>query len=81
MKLTDVSIDTIVALAKQKETKWCLAPKSLFYLKFFVKKKVTTMNNHTASLEILWTCMSPCCHGNVFWTSNWKHVIKCDLYV
>jgi len=24
MELTDVSIDTIVALAKQKQTKWCL---------------------------------------------------------
>jgi len=28
--LTDVSIDAIVALAKQKQTKWCLAPKILF---------------------------------------------------
>jgi len=29
--------------AKQKQTKWCLVPKILFYLKFFVKKKVTTI--------------------------------------
>jgi len=26
--------------------------------------------------------MSSCCHGNfVFWTGNWKHVIKYDLYI
>jgi len=24
---------------------------------------------------------SPCCHGNLFWACNWKHVIKYDLYV
>jgi len=30
MKLTDVSIDGNVALAKQKKTKWCLVPKILF---------------------------------------------------
>jgi len=29
-ELTDVSIDTIVALAKQKQTKWCLKSKILF---------------------------------------------------
>jgi len=44
MELTDVSTDAIVALAKQKQTKWCLLPKILFYLKFFVKKKVTTID-------------------------------------
>jgi len=44
MKLTDVSIDAIVALAKQNQTKWCLIPKILFQLKFFVKKKVTTID-------------------------------------
>jgi len=30
MELTDVSIDTIVALAKQRETKWCFVPKISF---------------------------------------------------
>jgi len=30
MELTDVSTDGIVALAKQKQTKWCLVPKMLF---------------------------------------------------
>jgi len=30
MELTDISIDVIVALAKQKQTKWCLVPKILF---------------------------------------------------
>jgi len=30
MELTYVSIDAIVALAKQKHTKWCLVPKILF---------------------------------------------------
>jgi len=30
MELTDVSIDAIHALAKQKQTKWCLVPKILF---------------------------------------------------
>jgi len=29
-ELTDVSIDAIVALAKQKQTTWCLVPKILF---------------------------------------------------
>jgi len=43
MELTEVSIDEIVALAKQKQTKWCLVSKILFWLKFFVKKKVMTI--------------------------------------
>jgi len=30
MVLTDVSIDANVALAKQKQRKWCLVPKILF---------------------------------------------------
>jgi len=30
MELIDVSVDAIVALAKQKQTKWCLVPKILF---------------------------------------------------
>jgi len=30
MELTDVGIDAIVALAKQKQTKWCLVLKILF---------------------------------------------------
>jgi len=30
MELTDVSIDAIVALAKQSQTQWCLVPKILF---------------------------------------------------
>jgi len=30
MELTNVSIDAIVALAKQKQTKWCFVPKILF---------------------------------------------------
>jgi len=30
MELTDVSIDTIVALPKQKQTKWRFVPKILF---------------------------------------------------
>jgi len=30
MELTGVSIETIVTLAKQKQTKWCFVPKILF---------------------------------------------------
>jgi len=30
MELTDVSIDAIVILAKQNQTKWCLVSKILF---------------------------------------------------
>jgi len=30
MELTEGNIDAIVALAKQKQTKWCLVPKILF---------------------------------------------------
>ena len=44
MELTDVSIDAVVALAKQKQTKRCLVLKILFQLKFFDKKKVTTVD-------------------------------------
>jgi len=29
MEITDVSIDAVVVLAKQKQTKWCLVPKIL----------------------------------------------------
>ena len=47
MELTDVSIDAIVALEKQKQRKWCLVPKILFYLKFFVKKKVMTIDEQS----------------------------------
>jgi len=44
VELTDVSIDAIVAFAKQKQTKWCLVLKILFEFKFFAKKKVTTID-------------------------------------
>jgi len=44
MELTDVSIDATVALAKQKQTKWCLVRKIMFLLGRFVKKKVTTID-------------------------------------
>jgi len=30
MELTEVNIDAIVALAKQKQTNWCLVPKIMF---------------------------------------------------
>jgi len=30
MELIDISIDAIVAVAKQKQTKWCLVLKILF---------------------------------------------------
>jgi len=46
MELTDISIDAIVTLAKQKQTKLCLVPKIL------LKRLRQLMNNHTASLEI-----------------------------
>jgi len=40
------------------------------------------MNNHTASLEITVNVHeSALSRKLVFWTSNWKHVIKYDLYV
>ena len=40
------------------------------------------MNNHTASLEITVNVHeSTLSRKLVFWTSNWKHVIKYDLYV
>ena len=40
------------------------------------------MNNHTASLEITVNVHeSVLSRKLVFWTSNWKHVIKYDLYV
>jgi len=40
------------------------------------------MNNHTASLEITVNVHeSVLLRKLVFWTSNWKHVIKYDLYV
>ena len=39
MELTDVSIDTVVALAKQKQTKWCLVPKNLVLIKVLCQEK------------------------------------------
>jgi len=39
MELTDVSSDAIVALAKEKQTKWCLVPKILFSLKVIRQEK------------------------------------------
>jgi len=40
------------------------------------------MNSHTASLEITVNVHeSVLSRKLVFWTSNWKHVIKYDLYV
>ena len=40
------------------------------------------MNNHTASLEITVNVLeSVLSRKLLFWTSNWKHVIKYDLYV
>jgi len=39
------------------------------------------MNDHTASLEITMNVHeSVLSRKLVFWTSNWKHVIKYDLY-
>jgi len=34
IELTDVSIDANVALAKQKQTNWCLVPKFLYNYNF-----------------------------------------------
>jgi len=40
------------------------------------------MNNHTASLEITVNVHeSVLSRKLMFWTSNWKHVIKYDFYV
>jgi len=55
VELTDVSIDVIAALANQKQTKWCLMPKIVFYFNSSSssrKRLRQLMNNHTASLEI-----------------------------
>ena len=67
MELTNVSIDANVALAKQKQTKWCLVPKILFWLKFSVK----TVNVHESVLS----------RKLVFDEYYWKRAIKYDLYV
>jgi len=39
MEVTDVSIDAIVALAKQKQTKHCLVPIILFLIKVLRQEK------------------------------------------
>jgi len=40
------------------------------------------MNDHTASLEITVNVHESVLSQKLaFWTSNWKHVIKCDLRV
>jgi len=40
------------------------------------------MNNHIDSLELTVNVHeSVLSRKLVFWTSNWKHVIKCNLYV
>jgi len=49
MELTDVGIDAVVALAKQKQTKWCLVPKILF--KFNVNTRVGLTHVHMPEIE------------------------------
>jgi len=46
MELIDASIDTIVTLAKQKETKWCLvvSTKDLVLIKVLRQEKITTID-------------------------------------
>ena len=39
MELTDVSIDAIVALVKQKQTKWCLYTENLVLIKVLRQEK------------------------------------------
>jgi len=89
--VNDVSIDAIVVLTKQKQTKWCLVPKIFLVVVywFIVLIKVALsrkrfrqlMNNHTASLEITVNVHeSVLSRKLVFWTSKWKHVIKFNLY-
>ena len=49
---------------------------------FCQEKRYNNMNNHTASLEITVNVHeSVLSRKLVFWTSNWKHVIKYDLCV
>ena len=50
MELTDVSIDAIVALAKTQTNKMVFSTEDLVLIKVLRQEKVTTMNNHTASL-------------------------------
>jgi len=39
MELTDVSIDAIVALAKEKHTKWCLYTENIVLIKVLRQEK------------------------------------------
>jgi len=73
----------IYRIDKTKKTKWYLVPKILFWLKFFVKKRLQQlMNNHTASLEVTVNVhKSVLSRKLMFWSTNWKHAIKYDLYI
>jgi len=68
----DVSNNATVALAKQKQTKWCLVPKILFNQSSSSRKRLRQlMNNDTASLQITVNVHESALSWKfVFWTSN-----------
>jgi len=68
---------------KTKINKMVLSTEYLVLIKVLHQKRLRQlMNNHTASLEITVNAHeSMLSRKLVFWTNNWKHVIKYDLYV
>jgi len=83
MELTSVNIDAIVALAKQKQTKWCLqcSTEDLVLIKVLRQTKGYDSWLHCFIWDNCERHEFVSSRKLVFWMSNWKPVIKYDLYV
>jgi len=81
MQLTDITIN---AIWQNKNKQMVFSTEDLVLIKVVLSRKRLwqLMNNHTASLEITVNVHESVLSGKlVFWTSNWKLVIKYDIYV
>ena len=70
-------------IGKTKTNKMVFSTENRVLVKDLRQKRLRQwINNHTASLEITVNVhQSMLSRKLVFWTSNWKHLIKYDLYV
>ena len=71
-------------ISKTKTNKMVFSTEDFVLVKVLCQEKRLWQltNDHTASMEITVNVHeSALSRKLVFWTSNWKHVIKCDLYV
>jgi len=69
-------------IGKTKTNKMVFSTEYLVLIRVTRQGRCHLMNNHTASLEITVNMHESLLSQKLmFWTSNWKHVIKYDLYV